>query len=117
MLEHRILQALGRCNVQPHHGISCHVSTTTPKHVCALLPGLVLCCAGRVLDACWTCAGHVLGMCCAVCCSNTLVVDDLEEAKALCFGPDHHKVVTIDGTMFKPNGTFTGVGRLLKCHV
>jgi len=26
----------------------------------------------------------------------------------LCYGSDHHKVVSADGTMFKPNGTFTG---------
>jgi chromosome segregation ATPase len=36
------------------------------------------------------------------------VVDDLEEARSLCYGSDRHKVVSIDGTMFKPNGTFTG---------
>jgi hypothetical protein len=41
--------------------------------------------------------------------SSTLVVDELEEARALCYGPDHHKVVSADGTLFKPNGTFTGV--------
>lgn len=51
---------------------------------------------------------HCHAACCAMLCSNTLVVDDLEEAKGLCFGADHHKVVTVDGTMFKPNGTFTG---------
>lgn len=44
-----------------------------------------------------------------VCRSNTLVVDELEEARQLCYGPDRHKVVSADGTMFKPNGTFTGV--------
>lgn len=48
-------------------------------------------------------------LCHAVLCSNTLVVDDLEEARRLCYGPDRHKVVSVDGTMFKPNGTFTGV--------
>lgn len=47
--------------------------------------------------------------CAAVClCSNTLVVDEVQEAHALCYGPDHHKVVSADGTLFKPNGTFTG---------
>lgn len=40
---------------------------------------------------------------------STLVVDDLEEARSLCYGSDRHKVVSVDGTMFKPNGTFTGV--------
>jgi chromosome segregation ATPase len=37
------------------------------------------------------------------------VVDDLEEARKLCYGSDRHKVVSVDGTMFKPNGTFTGL--------
>uniref|UniRef100_A0A383VHM8 Structural maintenance of chromosomes protein n=1 Tax=Tetradesmus obliquus TaxID=3088 RepID=A0A383VHM8_TETOB len=41
-------------------------------------------------------------------CGNTLVVDEVQEAQALCYGPDHHKVVSADGTLFKPNGTFTG---------
>eukprot|EP00775_Hariotina_reticulata_P012126 gene12126-12264_t len=41
-------------------------------------------------------------------CGSTIVVDDLEEARQLCFGSDHHKVVCVDGTLFKPNGTFTG---------
>lgn len=47
---------------------------------------------------------------CAVSCvhRSTLVVDDLEEARSLCYGCDRHKVVSVDGTMFKPNGTFTG---------
>ncbi len=37
------------------------------------------------------------------------MVDELEEARRLCYGPDRHKVVSVDGTMFKPNGTFTGL--------
>lgn len=39
------------------------------------------------------------------------MVDDLEEARKLCYGSDRHKVVSVDGTMFKPNGTFTGLYR------
>eukprot|EP00878_Enallax_costatus_P030403 GHUV01033097.1.p1 GENE.GHUV01033097.1~~GHUV01033097.1.p1 ORF type:complete len:751 (+),score=324.15 GHUV01033097.1:453-2705(+) len=41
-------------------------------------------------------------------CGSTLVVDGIDEARNFCYGPDHHKVVTVDGTLFKPNGTFTG---------
>ncbi|WIA08402.1 hypothetical protein OEZ85_007840 [Tetradesmus obliquus] len=48
-------------------------------------------------------------------CGNTLVVDEVQEAQALCYGPDHHKVVSADGTLFKPNGTFTG-GRSNTLH-
>jgi hypothetical protein len=51
---------------------------------------------------------HMLAVLCVVFCRSTLVVDDLEEARSLCYGSDRHKVVSIDGTMFKPNGTFTG---------
>jgi chromosome segregation ATPase len=38
------------------------------------------------------------------------VVDDVNEARQLCYeSPDHHKVVSADGTLFKPNGNITGV--------
>lgn len=57
-------------------------------------------------------------------CRSTLVVDDIEEARDLCYNrSDHHKVVTVDGTLFKPNGTFTGTleshlhGYTLAAHV
>jgi hypothetical protein len=45
------------------------------------------------------------------------VVDDLDEARQLCYGPDHHKVVAVDGTLFKPNGTFTGDAAAGSMHV
>eukprot|EP00879_Flechtneria_rotunda_P007607 GHRR01007978.1.p1 GENE.GHRR01007978.1~~GHRR01007978.1.p1 ORF type:complete len:1008 (+),score=459.35 GHRR01007978.1:1304-4327(+) len=45
---------------------------------------------------------------CVHVCGTTLVVDTIEEARDLCYGEDHHKVVSVDGTLFKPNGTFTG---------
>ncbi|KAF8072553.1 SMC1 [Scenedesmus sp. PABB004] len=41
-------------------------------------------------------------------CGSTLVVDGIDEARGLCYGAERHKVVTLDGTLFKPNGTFTG---------
>ena len=44
------------------------------------------------------------------------MVDDLEEARKLCYGSDRHKVVSVDGTMFKPNGTFTGLYRQMACR-
>jgi hypothetical protein len=43
-------------------------------------------------------------------CRNTIVVDYVNEARQLCYeSPDHHKVVSADGTLFKPNGNITGV--------
>jgi len=74
----------------------------------ALLRANLHCC---VSTAC--CRGQKAGSClCHVPAvgwvRSTLVVDDLEEARQLCYGPDHHKVVSVDGTLFKPNGTFTG---------
>jgi chromosome segregation ATPase len=41
------------------------------------------------------------------------VVDDVSEARQLCYeSPDRHKVVSADGTLFKPNGNITGAARL-----
>lgn len=58
------------------------------------------------------CANSAVPQTSAVMCScvfrSTLVVDELEEARSLCYGSDRHKVVTVEGTLFKPNGTITG---------
>jgi chromosome segregation ATPase len=48
-------------------------------------------------------------------CRNTIVVDDVNEARQLCYdSPDHHKVVSADGTLFKPNGNITGAAFVYK---
>ncbi|THG21976.1 hypothetical protein TEA_006658 [Camellia sinensis var. sinensis] len=39
---------------------------------------------------------------------NTLVCDDLGEAKALSWSGERHKVVTVDGTLLTKSGTMTG---------
>ena len=39
---------------------------------------------------------------------HTLIVDELEEADMLCYGDGLYEVVSADGTMFKPNGIFSG---------
>lgn len=44
-----------------------------------------------------------------LCCSNTLVCDTKEEAQQLAFeGSERHKVVSLDGTLFRTSGVFTG---------
>lgn len=39
---------------------------------------------------------------------NTLVCDDLGEAKSLSWSGERHKVVTVDGTLLTKSGTMTG---------
>jgi structural maintenance of chromosome 1 len=39
---------------------------------------------------------------------NTLVCERLDEAKALAWGSDRHKVVTQDGVLLSKSGTMTG---------
>ena len=43
-----------------------------------------------------------------MCCRNTLVCDSVDEARALGYSAERHKVVAMDGTMINKNGFMTG---------
>lgn len=51
-------------------------------------------------------------------CSNSLVCDDPEHARALAYGGadsrDRYRAVSLDGTQFQPNGVISGGGHDLK---
>lgn len=36
------------------------------------------------------------------------MADTIEAARALAYGPERHKVVSLDGTIFNKSGTITG---------